>query len=153
MLPSSARPRRRQGLSARLVLVNGGLVVGTALVLSALSLYLLSFQISGSLQGRLDATRELAATILDLRVDELAGVAAQMSGDALTVRALQTRDPALAQSLAQRTAGSGLDLWLLLGRVLRALQVNLPLNDGAVDRDPVLFGHRRRLPAGTVVRD
>lgn len=114
MLPSGRRARRGQSLTARLILINGGLVVGTALVLSALSLYLLSYQISGSMQGRLDATRELAATLLDLRVDDLANVAAQMSGDALTLRAIQTRDPALAQSLVQRTAGTGPALWLLL---------------------------------------
>jgi signal transduction histidine kinase len=110
------RPRMRigQSLTARLMLVNGGLVVGTALVLSALSLYLLSSQLSSGVQARLDAAREMAGVILELRIDDLANVAAQMSGDALAVRAIETRDAGLTQSLVLRNAGSTPALWLLL---------------------------------------
>jgi two-component system, OmpR family, sensor histidine kinase BaeS len=102
------------GLTARLMLVNGGLVVGTALVLSALSLYFLNSQLSSNVQVRLEATRAMAATILELRIDNLATVAAQMSGDGLAVRAIETRDAGLAQSLAGRTGGSTPAVWLLL---------------------------------------
>src|SRR5438270_12695381 len=93
-LPSGGRTSWRQSLTARLILVNGGLVVGTALVLSALALYLLSLQIAGDIQARLEATRQLAGAILELRVDEQSGLASQMSGDALAMHAVQSGDVA-----------------------------------------------------------
>jgi signal transduction histidine kinase len=111
---SSRGTRFSYGLTARLMLVNGGLVVGTALVLSALSLYLLSSQLTSSVQARLDAAREMARVILELRIDDLANVAAQMSGDALAVRAIETGDAGLTQSLVRRNAGAAPALWLLL---------------------------------------
>ena len=114
MLPSGARSPWRQSLTARLIIINGGLVIGTALVLSALSLFLLSFQISATIQGRLNATRALAATIVDLRIEQSSAIAAQMSGDAQAVRAIQTEDPALVRSLLRSADAAAPFTWLLV---------------------------------------
>ncbi len=89
-------------LTTRLVLVMAGLVIGTALVLSALALYLLQDQLNHSAQLALDDARQSASAILQERLDETAILASFASTDPIIVEALRKQNKTELDAVAAR---------------------------------------------------
>src|SRR5438270_75909 len=105
-MSSDRFPRRhwRRSLTTRVMLITGGLVVGTALILSALAVYLLNGQVEQGARARLDVAAGTAQLMLQQRIDDSAQLARWLAADVALRQAAGAHDlPALDAAL-QRTA-------------------------------------------------
>src|SRR5438445_13638803 len=75
------RPFYRDSLAARLMLVMGGLVVGTALVFSALAVSLLSSELEAVSQAKLNRAKQLADDDIRQTVEDVSLLARLLQSD------------------------------------------------------------------------
>ena len=104
----------RESLTTRLVLVMGGCVIGTALILSALATFLLGTALDQSVQARLDASRNTATAIVDLRLAGLSDLARVIGNDPRLLQAMRQRDAAALDGIVQRYGAALPSAWLVV---------------------------------------
>ncbi len=110
----SAKRHWRQSLTTRVMLITGGLVVGTALVLSALAIYLLNAQVEQSVRAQLDLAHGTAELLVQQRVDESLQWARWLAADPTVLAAARAHDTAALNDLVSRFASTAPSSQVLL---------------------------------------
>lgn len=114
MSQTAKKRLRRESLTMRLLLVTGGLVVGTALILSALAIYLLGAESERSLQARLNTAQGTADRLIQQRVDEASRLAQWLGRDSLLAQAVRDQHSTALDAFAVRMAATHPATWLLV---------------------------------------
>ncbi|MBI5878711.1 MAG: HAMP domain-containing histidine kinase [Chloroflexi bacterium] len=139
-------------LALRLMLVMGGLIIGTGLVLSALAIYLLGAEQERATQARLSTARQLADTIIEEHVTSVARVARGVALDVAVQDAARLRDPQAATTAMARYLAMAPDTSItLIGADQRVLAGGMP--DSTRIRDMLAAADGGAIFAGAATSD